>query len=300
MSLPTQDILINPYEQYGENEKRVFGSQRLIVPTFSPALNARFDYGGIEPAQVMMLGAKSGIGKTYFILNWIRFLMENKFRITFFSLDMEFRRMFIALLRQILEKGRVESTLQWKADKEHVKQMLIKSGYFDYLRIYTNEKKIISFDEISFICDKEKPDIVFIDHFSKVWGTGDNVFKESKTTSEYFWRAKRELNTIFVILIQMKKAGYGNYIKKNGNQTNEQNMIPPGEDEYKGAGEIKENADILLSLSRPERDKDCPEGYKGKVVGAIRKNRNQDVSMTDHLFWNYSNITTRMWDSPFQ
>lgn len=291
MSFPTQDILINPYEQYGENEKKVFGSQQLIVPTFSPALNARFDYGGLEPAQVMMVGAKFGVGKTYFILNWIRFLMAQKFRIIFFSLDMDFRRMYIALLRQILEKGRVESTLQWKADKEHVKQMLINSGYFDYLKIYTNEKKVLSFDEISYICEKEKPDIVFVDHFSKVWGTGDNVFKESKQTAEFFWRAKQNLNTIFVILIQMKKGGH---------QQRDQNMIPPGRDEYKGAGDIGENADILLSLARPDIDNTCPEEYKKKIVGALRKNRLKDESITDHLFWDYSSVTTIMKDSRYQ
>jgi replicative DNA helicase len=290
MILPPQDILVNPYDQFLEVEKEVFNKHERVVPTFSEALNSHFLGGGIEPANVMLIGAKYNVGKTFFILNWIRYLMANRFRCIFFSLDMDFKKMFIRLLRQILETGRLDAEVQWRADKDRVRDLLTKAGYFDYLRIYTNEKKALSFDEISFICDREKPDIVFIDHFSKVYGGGHNVYQETRQIAEYFRRKKKEMNTIFAILMQLKK----------GEKQRDQNKIPPGKDEYKGAGEIGEDADIMLSLCRPDIDQGCEEGYKKTIIGALRKNRLNDEPNLDYIRWSYDSRTTIMKDTLFQ
>jgi replicative DNA helicase len=283
-------VLVNPFTQYLEVEQEVLHKNIRVIPTFSPALNSHFIGGGIEPANVMLIGAKYNVGKTFFVLNWIRYLIENKFKVIFFSLDMDFQKMFVRLLRQILDTGRLETESKWRSDREHVKKMLTEAGYFENLRIYTNEKKVISFDEMSFICDKEKPDIVFVDHFSKVFGGGHNIYQETRQISEYFRRKKREMNTAFVILIQLKK----------GEKQRDQNQIPPGKDEYKGAGEIGEDADIMLSLCRPDIDQGCADGYKKTIIGAFRKNRLNDEPNQDYVRWLYNPQSTRMIDTVHQ
>lgn len=200
-----ENLIVNPHHQYLELEDHIFTKPQKVIPTFSPALNRQFSGGGIELANTILIGAKYGVGKTFFILNWIHFLIQNKYKVLFFSLDMDFQKIFVRYLRLLLGQGRQESIATWKADKEFVKEKLERAGYYDYLRVYTNEKRPISFKELSYICDNEKPDMVFVDHFDKVFGSGHNLYQESKQTSEYFRQKKKEMNTIFAILIQLKK-----------------------------------------------------------------------------------------------
>jgi len=282
-----ENIIVNPFEQYQEVEDHLFKNPPKVLPTFSPALNKQFIGGGIELANTILIGAKYGVGKTYFILNWILDLIRNKYKVIFFSLDMDFVKIFERLLRLVLDLGKEEAKNQWKADKEFTKEKLTRAGYFDYLKIYTNEKRVISFKEISYICNDEKPDMVFVDHFDKVAGTGHNLYQESKQISEYFRQKKKEMNTIFAILIQLKKMD---------SHRKTPNAIPPGKDEYKGAGQIGEDADVMLSLSRPDIDEECSQDRKRMIVGALRKNRLNDEPDPGYIFWNYDPTTTRVWD----
>lgn len=280
-------ILVNPYNQYLDLEQRAERSPQKILTTFSPRLNAQFDSGGIEPTNVVLVGAKYGVGKTYFALNWILHLIRDGKKVTFFSLDMDFHKIFVKILRNIAGVGRNDAEMLMKNEKDYVREKLKSAGYFDNLRIYTNEKRPISFREISFICTEEKPDVVFIDHFGKIHGTGHNPYQETKIISAYLQKMKMEINTTFVALIQMRKGdGRG----KNPN------AIPPGKDDYKGAGEIGEDADIMLSLARPDLDESCPIDRKSIIVGALRKNRLKDEPDIGHLFWRYDPVSTRMND----
>ena len=282
-----KDILINPYKQYQEVEDQTFSVPLKTLPTFSPTLNRQFVGGGIEIANVMLIGAKYGVGKTFWILNWILYLIQNKYKVIFFSLDMDFTKVFVRFLRLILGQGKLESIATWKADKESVKEKLTRSGYFDYLKIYTNEKRIISFKEISYIVSDEKPDIVFIDHFSKIHGTGHNVYQETRQIAEYLRQAKKEMNTIFAVLMQLKK-------QESHRKT--PNAIPPSKDSFKGAGEIGEDADIMLSLSRPDLDLDCSNDRRKMIVGALVKNRLNDEPDLSYIFWVYDPISTALID----
>lgn len=280
-------IIVNPFEQYAELEEHINSKPQQVLPTFSPALNRQFIGGGIEISNVMLVGAKYGVGKTFFILNWILDLIRNQYKTVFFSLDMDFQKVFSRILRLILGLGKLEAIATWKSDKEFVKDKLTRAGYFDYLKIYTNEKRPISFNEITYICNNEKPNIVFIDHFSKIYGSGHNVYQETRQIAEYLRQAKKTMNTIFIVLMQLKK---------NDNHRKAPNAIPPGKDEFKGAGEIGEDADIMLSLARPDLDEECQMDRHRMIVGALRKNRLNDEPDLSYLFWKYDPVTTALTD----
>lgn len=280
-------ILINPFHQYIEIEANLFTKPEKVIPTFSPELNRQFTWGGIEKGRSIMIGAKFYVGKTYFALNWARYLIERKYRVHFFSLDMDFKRIFIRLLRQVLSVGEIAAIDKWKEDTAFVREKLTDAGYFDYLKIYTNEKKPILFNEITYIVEQEKPDIVFVDHFGKLQGMGRSIYEETAGIAEYFRAKKTSLNTVFAVLVQMRKEHH---------RTRLPNAIPPQADDYKGAGNIGEDADVLLSLARPDLDKECEIGHRGMIVGSLRKNRLSDNPEDDYIYWGYSKTTTIMTD----
>jgi len=287
-----ENIIINPYDQFLSLEKTIHQEKLSVTTTFSPRLNAQFEDGGIGPTNVCLLGAKYGVGKTYFALNWMLHSIREGKRVTFFSLDMDYRKILIKILRNVLDVGKHEAIQIWKEDREYTRTKLKDAGYFDNLKIYTNEKRPISFKEITQITTEEKPDIVFIDHFGKIYGMGANIYGETKIIAEYLRQMKNKINTIFVPLIQMKKGD---------TRMRSPNRIPPGKDEYKGAGEVGEDADIMLSLARPDLDQDCPEDRRLTIVGALRKNRLNDEPDIGYLFWRYDPKTTRMVDlTPIQ
>ncbi len=280
-------LLVNPFEQYLELEKKIKHKPTTVTTTFSPRLNEQFDGNGIEPTTVVMLGAKYGVGKTYFALNWIMHLIKDQKKVIFFSLDMDFQKIVTKIVRYVMGIGKIDAINAMRDERETVREALRESGYFDYLKIYTNEKRPISFKEISSICTEEKPDVVFIDHFGKIYGIGHNPYQESKVVAEYLRNMKTKINTTFVVLIQMRKADS----KSRG-----QNTIPPFKDDYKGAGEVGEDADVMLSLARPDLDNDCPPEKQRIIVGALRKNRLKDDAEIGHIFWKYDPISTRMTD----
>lgn len=274
--------IINSHDQFIECKKH-YEREVKVIPTFSPMLNNEYDHGGIETGSTMVIMAGSHTGKTFFITNWMYFLMKSGYKSVFFSLDEESRRIIVKMLRLIYrcDRDSAEKILLLEKTKDD----LMKIGFFDLIKIY---EKRCSLKDYSIICETEKPQVVFIDHLMKMSGSGENVYKETREISEYLTNERKRLGIIYVSLLQLNKE----FLKT----TDKKYDLIPAMANGKGAGDIYENADVILSLARPDMSPECPNNLRNKIIGLHRKNRLSEKQSFNINTWNYDVITTKITD----
>lgn len=205
-----------------------------------PALDART--GGIIPPQVWILGAYTGVGKTFLTLQLVKNLLEQGANIALFSTEMDRKVCTIRLLSNIC--GIAPLTLMTRQLTPEEEERLLQaekvlSQYKNQLHIFDS---IFTTEEIRLKCKKIKTqqalDVVFVDFLQNLKGS-PNIYERMSNVSIDLQRLSQEVGAAMVLVSQVPNDS-ADWTK--GESIN-----------YKGAGEIAHIADVGTWIVRDQK-----------------------------------------------
>lgn len=272
-----KDILTTEtLERLNQMEDPVRRKEMQGIPTGLSTLDRII--GGLHRSDLVIIGARPGMGKTSLILNIARHICVTAGRkVAFFSLEMSRDQLAQRLL-----------AFDAAVDISRLRQGGLTSDEWDRIttatsnlypaQLYVDETSAITVQQIKSKLRRNKPDIVFIDYLQLLQSTGraeNRVQQVSEMTRDLKIMAK-ELNIPVVVCSQLSRAG----------QAKGTSHVPQLSD-LRESGSIEQDADIVLLLHRPhyyeiggeETDED-----PNKALCIVAKNRHGSTE-TAKLRW---------------
>lgn len=241
--------------------------------------------GGLSPGNIVLVGARTTVGKTWLLLNIMRnmCLQYPEKQIAFFSLDMQKKDIAMRLAQLELGKSREEILALLKADTLDVPNSTFKKTviYDDITSTGAIWSKYGKLRDI----ENWKPDIVAIDYFGLIGAANSDGKKigEYDLASENIKILKSfatKTKVILFIVVQL------NRYSGTGNIPVELNMI-------RDCGVIEEVSDFIIGLSRYDKIKIGNSMLEGKklILARLLKNKNGSTAET---FCSFNEITGEM------
>jgi replicative DNA helicase len=172
-----------------------------IIPFGIPALDA--PAGGMTRKEVTVLGGRPGHGKTTLMLNIIKSLIEQGYKVMLFNREMSNVEMLKKLL--VIESD----TLSYDKVRKHdltIKELAEIDSVKDIIKV--KYKKLMMYDDIRGLDDslrevmKHRPDIVIDDYIQLIKAEGAQEgrrFEIEKIMYDYKWVCKTSNCTAFLI-----------------------------------------------------------------------------------------------------
>ena len=213
-----------------EGEQEKVETMPFGLPTIDRLLE-----GGIKRGQYVILGARPGSGKTTIGMNLMRRLSQ-KLSVLYVTFEMSRFRIMKSLLA-----GKSRKLLQKISDGE-MKITFIDSG-----------REISGFrNNVLKILEKKDIDLIIVDHFHLLRGKGDNAEGEYRNTSQTLQRIAQEEDVAVLALAQLNRDAAGK---------------PPKEKDLRGSGSIEEDADVVLLMSKEEKNETLLRLAKNRDTG---------------------------------
>ncbi len=249
-------------EKYAE--KKAEGIDLLGIPTKFSSLDRVTD--GFQPEALWTIAAYTSVGKTTFMVNIIKRLLEQDKSVCLFSLETGKMDLFSKLLALEINCSPSEITKGLLDNDIYKKQTVAKQKYKD--------KKLNVYTEYSFIEDilltmqneviKNKTDIFFIDYVQNLSSkTSNDQFRLINLAIKQIQTLTRKLKVTTVLLSQVS----------NESNKSKGSLEVGGKD----AGAIRAASDIFIYLKREGTEEEILERYKSgqdvpiKVI--LNKNR---------------------------
>lgn len=199
--------------------------------------------GGLIPTQSWIIGAYTGIGKTFFILQILLNVLRQGGKVVLFSTEMDRKINMLRLIGNIANLGTINMIRGTLLDNE-IDEMRKAQGelkkYKDSLFIYDN---VYTISDIRLKAKKLKLtkglDIVAVDFIQNLRG-GESIYERMSEAAIGLQQLGQELNATMLIGSQVSQASAGWQSKE---------AI-----EFKGAGEIAAIADVGLWISKDDTD----------------------------------------------
>ncbi len=235
------------------------------IPTGLSTLDAII--GGLHRSDLIIIGARPGVGKTSLILNMARHICVNLHRkVAFFSLEMSRDQLAQRLLAfdAAIDISRLR---QGGLTSEEWDRVTTATSALYPAELYVDETSAITVQKIKGKLRRMRPDLVFIDYLQLLQPTGraeNRVQQVSEMTRELKIMAK-ELNIPVVVCSQLSRAG----------QARGTSHLPQLSD-LRESGSIEQDADVVLLLHRPhyyELTEQNTEADPGEAKCIVAKNR---------------------------
>lgn len=220
---------------------------------FSEAPSDIDEYVKIRPSDYVVIGAKSGVGKTTFMLQLMRYFAMQGIRCMFSSLEMSTMDIYIRLLA--MEAKISTSEVRHSVTQDNVK---IAMNKIKSLPVKFASESIYRINEILSIAEQHKRlyglDVLFIDYLQLIVSskTSNKASKHEQLTeiNDTIRAFKKRTNITVIVSSQLKKDS-----KKEE---------PSDEDLYE-SGTIAQAANIILLLHKPKNNEIDIDGqiYKG-------------------------------------
>jgi len=233
---------------------------------------------GLQAADLIVLAARPGMGKTSFALNIAQHvgLREGK-RVGIFSLEMTREQLFLRMLTGL---ARVDShrLRTGRLTKEEWKQLTRAFGELAAARAFIDDKAGISVLEMRAQSRRLKMeqglDLVVIDYMQLIRSRGrfENRQQEMAEISRSLKELAKELNVPVIAVSQLSRAP---------EQRGEKGR--PQLSDLRESGAIEQDADVVLLLYREEMYKPTEEN-RGIATVNIGKQRNGPTAEFDMAF----------------
>ena len=233
---------------------------------------------GLQAADLIVLAARPGMGKTSFALNIAQHvgLREGK-RVGVFSLEMTREQLFLRMLTGL---ARVDShrLRTGRLTKEEWKQLTRAFGELAAARAFIDDKAGISVLEMRAQSRRLKMeqglDLVVIDYMQLIRSRGrfENRQQEMAEISRSLKELAKELNVPVIAVSQLSRAP---------EQRGEKGR--PQLSDLRESGAIEQDADVVLLLYREEMYKPTEEN-RGIATVIIAKQRNGPTAEFDMAF----------------
>lgn len=272
--LPIKDILTENFERLEKFLKS--GEEYRGVQTGFKDLDKKL--GGIQKANLIILAARPGLGKTSFALNIaLNAALKEKKSIGFFSLEMSKEELVDRLLASHADVDSWKIKTGKSSDEEYTK-IVTAMGELSDLKIYIDDTPGISIIEMRTKARKlmfEKGlDLIIVDYLqlADAGRRFDSRVQEVSFISQGLKNLARELQIPVLALSQLSRA-----VEQRGNKK-------PQLSDLRESGSIEQDADVVLFLYNEEDSDDLIEQNKRKVKLSIAKHRNGPIGEIDLMF----------------
>ena len=217
--------------------------------------------GGLIPKQVWIVGAYTGVGKTFFCLQMLLNALKGGAKVMLVSTEMDRKMNMLRLIGNLAGLGTIKM-LKGKYTEEEKSKMLLAqkklSTYKNSLNIYDN---VYTTEEIRLKAKKIKLrdglDILFVDFIQNLRGS-ENIYERMSNAAIDLQKIAQELDITLIIASQVTQSSAG---WKKGSASID----------YKGAGEIAAIADVGLWINKVDDSDDLRTVMIRKVRHGIPK-----------------------------
>ena len=232
---------------------------------------------GIAPGEVLQILARSGVGKTGFLINVAREV----------STKQEIPTLFVTMeqpLAQIYERtAQVAFEIQGEEVERNFRERtpnlanIIHKTKEQFKNVYFVDQDFLDYENLKdyIIASKQKigkmPALVAVDYLGRMKGHG-NQYEALSELAKQLKRLAKELDVAIMCVHQTNRLG------KTGAE-------PITMDMARGSGEIEEAADFVLGLWRPDcmKEESHLERYE-RICVAVLKNRKGPLTQTELIF----------------
>lgn len=273
----TLDDVIRDFRAHQEMylEKFRSGQEYIGIPTGYEKIDKAID--GIRPSHLWIVGAYTGVGKTFAALNIVASLINQGKRVVFYSLEMTKIEIIERLLGIMTEQNGATILKNFPHDREKVDEALKKIAASQFV-VYENEFRDISEIRFSMMGEniKKPVDVFFVDYLQLVDVKGARSEYERGTQASYeFQAAAKRVKVPIILLSQIN----------NDSARSEESAVMG----FKGTGAIATIANFAIELRLSEDDK---EAYRAKqergdpicINWVIKKNRHGRTGKVGMLF----------------
>lgn len=194
--------------------------------------------GGLNKSDLIIVGARPGMGKTSFILNLARNAAKAGKRVAFFSLEMSRDQLAQRLLSLDSSVG-INRLRKGGLTPDEWDRIATAAGELYNAQIFVDESSAITVQQIKAKVRRNKPDVVFIDYLqllTAVTKSDNRAVQVQEMTRDLKIMAK-ELAIPVVVCSQLSRAGTGRGVSH----------IPQLSD-LRESGAIEQDADIVIML----------------------------------------------------
>ncbi len=259
------------------------------IPTGIGELDRRIT--GLNKSDLIILGARPGMGKTSFALNIVRNVAVNAGKtVAFFSLEMTrdqlAQRMLsgeAAIKSEKLRTGALEPD-EWT-------RLAQAAANLSKAEIYFDESSGITVQEMKAKLRRmKKVDLCVIDYLGLMHSARqiDNRVQEISEITRGLKIMAKELNIPVIVCAQLSRGTEGKGLKSH----------KPALSDLRDSGSIEQDADIVLFLYREtyydnEKTDDAQKGDPNKAECIVAKNRHGEAG-TVELYWDgrYTRFTS--------
>lgn len=210
--------------------------------------------GGLIPTQCWIIGAYTGVGKTFFLLQMLLNVLTGGAKVMLMSTEMDRKMNMMRLLGNLAGLGTIRIIKGKLDDNEREKMLEAQKRLTEYKKNLTIYDNVYTVEDIRLKAKKKKLtdglDVLFVDFIQNLRGA-ENIYERMSNAAIDLQHIAQELNIVVIIASQVNQSSAGWQNKE---------AI-----EYKGAGEIAAIADVALWIKRVEEDKSARQIVLRKV-----------------------------------
>ena len=262
-----------------EELDQISGKNKAITLGF-PTLDSAI--GGFRYGELLLFMARTGVGKTFWVLNVVLHLILNKQEnIALFSLEMPKVSVLERLTQIDSSLSRDQALGKLKTDKE-MKSCIMKK--FKNVRIYTQNYSI---EEIELKIKEAGSRIVFIDYLDLLNEQSSRHQTRYERISNLIIELKRiakRQDSLLIVIHQLQRQA-------------EEGSVPVRLTMARDSGVVEEASDFILGAWRPELGYDdetkVPEDMKNRLFIKLLKNKRGPTKNVSGFF---DKKTGKMWE----
>ncbi len=233
---------------------------------------------GIAPGEVCEVMARTGVGKTAFLLNVIRNVISGQgIPVLFFSLEQPLAQIYERTVQISTEEPgrRVEEgfLLEKAADTLH---SLV--SHF-YKSLYVVDEDMLTYEDLKEyiqVAARDKinqiPPLVCIDYLGRMRGGRGTAYEVTSELARLLKKLAKELDIAILYLHQTSRMG------KTGAEEISLDMA-------RDSGVVEEAADFIIGMWRPDMNKpEFQENSEERIVIAVLKNRKGRLGKAEYKF----------------
>jgi replicative DNA helicase len=245
--------------------------------------------GGLKPSDLIIVAARTGVGKTSLMLNFARnAAIGQGAKVAFFALEMAGEQLAQRLLaaEARVDSARLRLGMHNEAEESRI---MHAHGLLSQAEIYVDDSAALQIPELRAKAvrlhkEKRKLDLVVVDYLQLIHGNrGDNRVQEISYITRSLKELARELEVPVVAGSQLSRA------------TDQRHPHIPMLSDLRESGSIEQDADVVLFIYRedvyktkeewenedPSRKRPYPEGIAQLIVA---KHRNGPTGVVEVRF----------------
>lgn len=216
--------------------------------------------GGWEKGEMVILGARPGVGKTDSMIQWMLKSAFEGYSTVTFSIEMPKQDILKRVLSQLTGINR-KRIRRGRYNKKEYNRMLQKIEKLRDIPLQVDDRSN-TVDDIRYRLHKAvrkgECDIAFVDYIGAIepeYIRGGNMQNRYRDVSRQFMQMRKRLNIPIVILSQLNRAPMGRESKR------------PRKSDLRNTGGLEQDADTVLLLHRPsEYDHDEEDPSKTEII----------------------------------